>query len=118
MPSTSSQNVPNSMPPITSLSQCAPRYSREKPIRLTTMPDTRYGQTRVRPGISRAISTAKKPKVMVAMVTDTDGKPKPLLASTGRTTSTVAPSSMVSARPKASAASQCAAAIQRRRQIR
>ncbi len=52
------------------------------------------------------------------MVTDTDGKPKPLLAPGGRTTVTVAPSSLVSASPKASAASQCAAAIQRRRQIR
>jgi hypothetical protein len=36
------------MPPITSLSQCAPRYRRAKPIAATTMPDTRYGHTRRR----------------------------------------------------------------------
>ncbi len=85
---------------------------------VTTRPDSRYGHTRVRPGSSRPISTAKKPKVMVAIVTDTDGKPKPLLAAGGRTTSTVVPSSLVSASPKASAASQCAAAIQRWRHSR
>ncbi|MCW0417596.1 hypothetical protein NB689_003350 [Xanthomonas sacchari] len=118
MPSTSSQKMPNSMPPTTSLSQCARRYRRAKPIRVTTAPDSRYGHTRERPGNSRAISTAKKPKLMVAMVTATEGKPKPLLAAGGRTTCTVVPSSLVRARPNASAASQCAAAIQRRRQAR
>ena len=50
------------------------------------------------------------------MVTAMDGKPKPLLAPGGRTTSMVLPSSQVRARPKASAASQCAAAIHSRRQ--
>jgi len=84
----------------------------------TTRPETMYGHTRSRPGSSRAISTAKKPKAMVDMVTAIEGKPKPLLAEGGRTTSMVAPSSQVRARPKASAASQCPAAIQRRRQAK
>src|SRR5690606_34023313 len=77
-----------------------------------------YGHTRARPGNSRAISTAKKPKAIVDMVTAIEGKPKPLLAAGGRTTSAVVPSSQVRARPKASAASQCAAAIQRWRQMK
>ncbi len=118
MPSTSSQKMPNNMPPTTSLSQCAPRYKRAKPISETMAPLTRYGHTRRRPGNSRAINSAKKPKAIVAMVTATDGKPKPLLAAGGRTTCTVAPSSWVSARPKASAITQWATAIQRRRQAR
>ena len=49
------------------------------------------------------------------MVTDTDGKPKPLCAVGGRGMSISCASPVVRARPKASAASQCAAAIQRRR---
>ncbi len=60
----------------------------------------------------------EKPKPIVAMVTATDGKPKPLLAAGGRTTCTVAPSNWVSARPNASAMTQWATAIQRRRQAR
>ena len=40
MPSTSSQTMPNSIPPTTSLSQCAPRYSRAKPSSATTTPLT------------------------------------------------------------------------------
>src|SRR3546814_13477602 len=71
--------------------------------------------TRRRPGISRAISTAKKPKVMVAIVTAIDGKPKPSGAVGGLGMSTTAPSSAVSTRPTASAASQGAAASQRLR---
>src|SRR3546814_3712467 len=73
--------------------------------------------TRRRPGISRAISTAKKPKVMVAIVTAIDGKPKPSGAVGGLGMSTTAPSSAVSTRPKASAASQCAAAAAQHQQI-
>ena len=64
------------------------------------------------------MSTAKKPKVMVAMVMVMDGKLKPLATAGGRGRSTVAPSQAVSARPKANAASQCAAAIQRLRHAR
>ncbi|MNN88328.1 hypothetical protein D3C81_2059990 [compost metagenome] len=55
---------------------------------------------------------------MVAMVTATEGNPKPLLAAGGLTTCTVVPSSLVSASPKASAASQRATDIQRRRHSR
>ncbi len=52
---------------------------------------------------------------MVAMVTANEGKPKPCSAPGGAGMSIQLSSIEVSARPKASAASQCAAAIQRRR---
>ena len=73
---------------------------------------------RRRPGNSRAISTAKKPNVIVDMVMVMEGKLKPLATAGGRGKSTDAPSHAVSARPNASAASQCAAAIQRLRHAR
>ena len=69
----------------------------------------------MRPGSSRAISTAKKPKVIVVIVTDTDGKPKPLCTVGGSGMWIRWARPVVRTRPKASAATQCAAAIQRRR---